>query len=167
MTDREEITIQGLDFSFIPRYSAGHVLTENEASALNQVLGENLRNNFASKVRKAKEEAGEGNTPDTDALQEELDAYAAEYQFGVRKAAAPKDPVEAKARSMARAAISAALRAGGQKVKDFTDEAFANAIDTVMASEKGDEFRQMARMRIEEEKAAANISLAGILTKAA
>ena len=43
----DEITIAGQVFSVPVRYAAGHVLTEGEASALNQTYHENLRNNFA------------------------------------------------------------------------------------------------------------------------
>ena len=47
----DQITIQGQVFRVPLRYKAGDVLKENEAGALNQTYHENLRNNFASKVR--------------------------------------------------------------------------------------------------------------------
>src|SRR4249919_972251 len=75
----EEITIQGQAFRVPIRYSAGHTLSEGEAGALNQTFHENLRNNFAKKVAEGTE-AGVGK----DALQQQLDDYANDYQFGVR-----------------------------------------------------------------------------------
>src|SRR6476646_11844528 len=75
----DEITIQGQVFRVPLRYAAGHTLTEGEASALNQTLHENLRNNFAKKVN----EGTEAGVP-KETLQQQLDDYANDYQFGVR-----------------------------------------------------------------------------------
>jgi hypothetical protein len=75
----DQITIQGQTFRVPIRYAAGHTLTEGEASALNQTLHENLRNNFARKVA----EGSEAGIPQ-ETLQQQLDDYANDYQFGVR-----------------------------------------------------------------------------------
>src|SRR5262245_42373901 len=84
----DQITIKGTVFRVPIRYAAGHVLTEGEAGALNQTLHENLRNNFAKKVADG-QEAG---LP-VDTLQQQLDDYAAEYQFGARAGGVRGDPV--------------------------------------------------------------------------
>ena len=76
VTTMPTITIQKQLFNVPNRYAAGHVLTEGEANALNQTYHENLRNNFAGRVK----EGGDHAT-----LQTELDAYAASYQFGERR----------------------------------------------------------------------------------
>src|SRR5262245_45849295 len=75
----DQITIQGQTFKVPIRYSAGHQLTDGEAGALNQTFHENLRNNFASKVR----DGIEAGVP-VETLQQQLDDYATDYQFGVR-----------------------------------------------------------------------------------
>ena len=62
MSESNTITIQGESFSVDMPYSEGHVCTSTQAGALNQTRAENLRNNFASSVKKAAaaaDEAGE------------------------------------------------------------------------------------------------------------
>jgi hypothetical protein len=83
------LTIAGSVFTVTPRYHAGHVLNEAEASALEQTRRENLRNNLAGK---------EGLT------QEDVDEYAASYEFGVR-GAITVDPVEKMAMALARTKV--------------------------------------------------------------
>ena len=60
-TKFSEITIQGMGFAVPIVYAEGHPLTANQAAALNQVLAENLRNNFASKVKEAVTAAAKAN----------------------------------------------------------------------------------------------------------
>ncbi len=62
------ITIQGANFNAPQPYDEGHVLTVNEASALNQVFAENLRNNFAARIKRSAEE-----TPPKVLTQEDFD----------------------------------------------------------------------------------------------
>ena len=57
----EQIIIQGVTFNVPTPYAEGHVLATNEASALNQLLHENLRNNFASKVKAKRGDDAERN----------------------------------------------------------------------------------------------------------
>lgn len=105
------LTIQGHAFNLDDKYEEGHVLAANEASALNGLRGENLRNNFASTVSKAKETAGEGNEPDWDALQVEFDKIASEYEFGARRGGGRvTDPVQREANRIAREKVEGALR---------------------------------------------------------
>lgn len=118
-TMSDSITIQGFAFAVPVPYAEGHVLTAGEASALNQVFHENLRNNFASKIKKLKEANGEA--IDVEALQADLDAYAKSYQFGVRTTGGTRavtDPVKREAINLAKEAIKAALRSKGKSVKD-------------------------------------------------
>jgi hypothetical protein len=165
MTDREELTIQGLDFTAAPRFAEGHVLTANEANALNQTFFENLRNNFAGRVKKVKEEHGENIESVMDELQGEFDTYAEAYEFGVRKTAAPKDPVTAKALVLAKQAIRTAIQASGAKVKDYTAEAIEEAAANYLKTEAGAELLEVAKARIAEEQAAAKAALASLPMK--
>ena len=74
------------------------VLTAGEASALNQVFHENLRNNFASKIKKLKEANGEA--IGVGLFQADLDDYAKSYQRSVSAppAALAPSPIPSSAR---------------------------------------------------------------------
>ena len=51
---RQRLLIQGVKFTIASPYAEGYKLKPNEASAMNQLLAENIRNNLASTVRNAK-----------------------------------------------------------------------------------------------------------------
>lgn len=138
MSDTDTITIQGHDFTVPVRYAEGHVLKANEAKALNQTYHENLRNNFAGAVKKAKEGLADGAELSEDAiaaLQAELDKYATEYEFNVRTSSGPRtpaDPVEAEALRMARKAVRDAIKAAGGKPADYDDDSIEAAAKQVL-----------------------------------
>jgi hypothetical protein len=115
-TPRAEIVIQGATFLCPQPYAEGHSLNANEASALNQVYAENIRNNLAGKIKKAREADENYVLP-----QEEFDAYASSYEFGVRQASGPRaeqlPPDVREARKIAREKITEALKAKGIIVK--------------------------------------------------
>src|SRR5215471_12844559 len=96
----EQITIAGKTFNAPVRYEEGHELTSGEANALNQTYHENLRNNFAKRVKDAIEAGGY----DQSAIQREFDSYAEKYEFGVRTGGggSTRDPVLAEALAIAR-----------------------------------------------------------------
>lgn len=161
---KDEITIQGIPFEYTNKYAAGHSLNEAEANQLNTVLGENLRNNFASNVKKAKEEAGEGMELSEDTLATLRTAFA-EYEqtyvfAGKRAARAPSDPVKAKARKMARETIEAALRSKGIKPADLAEGKMDELIDAYL--EKHPEVSDEAKRQVEATKAAAADALGGV-----
>jgi hypothetical protein len=105
-TPRSSIVIAGETFTVPQPYGAGHVLTSNEASAMNQVFAENVRNNLASKV-KALKEAG---TFASDVFQGTVDDYTNDYEFGQRTGGGRSgDPVQAEAMSIARDLIRQAI----------------------------------------------------------
>lgn len=115
------ITVAGLTFAAPSPYSAGHVLTETEANVLNQTFAENLRNNFAPKVKKAVEDAGEAGLSETarEALMAEFATYATEYTFGTsggpRGARGPVDPVAVVGTDLAKADVMAQMNKRGLK----------------------------------------------------
>ena len=120
MSNTTPITIQGHTFEAPARYAEGHVCSLNEANTLNQTLAENLRNNFASRLKKAIEasEAEGGPELDLDALRAEFAEYAETYEFnGKRAARAPVDPIEKEATKIAGQMIAEALRAKNIDVK--------------------------------------------------
>jgi hypothetical protein len=138
------ITIAGKPFNVEPRYAEGHVLTANEASALNQTYFENLRNNFATKAKEG-------------ADQDAFDAYVKDYQFGVRSAGGSRDPILAEAMELARDSIKDTLRKAGKKLADFKASAISKAAEKLLAHpEKGPEFKELARQRVEQMRSAAS-----------
>lgn len=140
------ITIQGLDFDVGAPYAAGHVVNENEANALNQTRAENIRNNFASRIKKEVErlkvadstqldlDAPTGENGDQPSLNAQFAAYVGDgegaYQFGVRPASSrePVDPVQKEALVLARQILSDAMKAKGILRKNMTDEQYENAL---------------------------------------
>lgn len=166
-----EITIAGQAFEIADRYSEGHPLTAGEASALNQTFRENIRNNFASKVREAREvldaegkpvegESRELTDADIEALQAQVAEYATQYQFGVRTSGGvrtPTDPVEREAIKLASAAIRDALKKKGAKME--ADEVAALAAQLV---EKNPAFKEAAQARVAAASAVGGASLADL-----
>jgi hypothetical protein len=155
-SEQRRIKVEGLIFNAPAPYKAGHTLDDNEASTLNQTFAENLRNNFAKKVKAAKEEAAKngGEFPADgeaapDDLQTEFTTYASDYKFGTRAAggggesALPRDPVEREAYIMARDLIRAHAKSKGIKVDA---EQIAGLIPGILA--KRPEIREEAQRRV-------------------
>jgi hypothetical protein len=128
MTKTRDITIQGVIFTVSTPFEAGHVVTEAEAAALNQTRCENIRNNMATKVKAAQKELPEGETALSEEtlaeLAAEVAAYDAEYEFSMASAGGgskPKDPIEAEAVKLAKAAIAGQLKSKGTTVKAYLE----------------------------------------------
>lgn len=117
-TPKTSIMIAGENFNVPQPYTAGHVLTANEAGSLNQTYAENVRNNMAGKV-KALKDAG---TFAADVFQGTVDDYCDTYEFGQRTGGGRSgDPVKTEAmaitRDLVRQAISKAAAADSTKPK--------------------------------------------------
>jgi hypothetical protein len=129
----EDVTIAGEVFKIDTPYAEGHTCTAGEASALNQTRQENLRNNFAKKVKDAKE-AG---TFDLAAFQTQLDEYAAQYEFGVRQGGGgvrgPADPVKREALNIAVAWLVERLKAKGKTIGPKGDHTMAQVRESAPA----------------------------------
>lgn len=155
----EQITIQGVEFTAPVLYFEGHVLTENEAGVLNQTLHENLRNNFAGRVKAAKEEAEKNGTEiDLGSLHSAFAEYAAGYQFGVRRPGSSpvsRDPVWNRAMVLARQIVRSAIKAKGLNVKDYSDRIDGLAEKFLNENPKGGEVVEQARIAVEAERAVA------------
>lgn len=168
-TSTGEIQIQGHTFTYSTPYVAGAcTLSEGEANQLNSVRGENLRNNFASKVKDAKAEAvkarGEGaelTEEEIAGLVSEFASYDSQYQFaGKRISRGPADPVKAKARKMARETIEGALRAKNIKPSELADGKMDELIDKYLDAHP--EVTEEARAQVEKIKAEASAALEGV-----
>lgn len=158
-TPRDEITIAGETFSVPQPYAEGHVLTANEAGALNQVFAENVRNNLASKVKEAKEAGA------FDALefQATVDAYTSSYEFGVRSGGGGRvgDPVQAEALDIARDIVRDSLRKKGYKLADVKAAQITELAKGVLAkgNATSEAILEQARQRVEARRAIADIEL--------
>lgn len=164
---QKSITIQGLEFPVATPYSAGHVVTEAEAKALNQVRLENIRNNTAAAIAKLKDEKGvkdaEGKFVELPAeAMAEATALVAEYDAGyvftlasVGSGKRVTDPIEAEAKKLAKAAIKAKLAGEGRSLNSVDSEKLAAAIAKVAESEAiQKEARRIVKARAESAKGA-------------
>lgn len=120
-TSRKNIIIKKVEYTIAQPFAEGHVCTANEANALNQLLSENVRNNFAPKVEKS----------EVAPTQEDLDNYVAGYQFGVRSVSS-SDPVEKVMRQLVGRKLIEALKARGKNKSSLSSEEFKNAIDAAV-----------------------------------
>lgn len=156
----EQITIAEKTFSVPVRYEEGHELTAGEASALNQTYHENIRNNLAKKV---KEQVAAG-AFDQAAFQATVDAYAAEYQFGVRTpgTGVTRDPVMAEAMRIAKKQIAELLKKSGKKVGDYEVEAINKAAKAML--DKSPEIMDLAKQRVAEQQSLASADLGDLLS---
>lgn len=143
------ITIQGLEFNVDYPYTSGDiVLTAGEASALNQTRAENLRNNFAARIKAMIEEYREANklpdeeeiassVLDKDTLDKEFTEYMGNYEFGVRQLGGggriPMDPVEREAWKISELKVKEALRASNVKLTSVSKEKMSELIEAVIA----------------------------------
>lgn len=156
----EQITIAESLFNVPVRYEEGHELTAGEASALNQTYHENIRNNLAKKVKEAKE-AG---TFDVAAFQATVDAYAAEYQFGVRTAGtgATRDPVMAEAMRIAKKQLAELIKKSGKKMTDYETSAINESAKKLL--DRTPEIMELAKQRVAEQQALASSDLGDLLS---
>jgi hypothetical protein len=139
-TPTHDITVAGMIFAAPAPYTEGHTLTANEAAVLNQTLAENLRNNFASQVKKAVDAAAvEGAEPvDEAALSEAFTTYVAGYEFGVRRTGSgggrvTLDPIDREALKLAIEKVKAAIKAKGIVLKDVPNEVIRVKAEEVLA----------------------------------
>jgi len=156
----DQITIQGKPFRVPVRYAAGHVLNEGEASALNQTLHENLRNNFAKKVN----EGVEAGLPD-ETLQQQLDDYASDYQFGVRTGGGGfrGDPVLTLAMNVAREFVRQAIKTKGLNQDDWPASKISTAAKALLDSQgENGKIVATARKQVEAEREAAKEAMASV-----
>lgn len=150
MAEYNTITIQEKSFRVPYRYKEGDVLKANEANALNQTFHENLRNNFASKVR----EGVESGVSD-EVLQQQLDDYAADYSFGTRTGGGGfrGDPVRTAAMAYARDVIRTKAR---EKQIDLDASQITKAATTLLDSQgPNGKIMQLAKAQVEAQKQAA------------
>jgi hypothetical protein len=154
-----KLEISGMFFPTPIRYSEGHVLTQTEAVALDQVRRENLRNIFAKKVKKAQEGTV---TPEVEAaLTAEFSTLEASYTFTKTKLQSALDPIEKKAWDIASEMATAALQAQKISKSQLAAGVFDDFVQRVL--DQKPEIMEEARNQIENaRRLAGSISLAGL-----
>lgn len=146
--ERQELTIAKHSFTVMDKFEEGHELTAGEASALNQTLRENVRNNLSKKES---------------LTQEQVDAYAAEYEFGVRTAGAggrTSDPVMSEYLRMAKAKIKDLLKSKGKKADA---EQINVAAKNLLDKDLGKQLWALAQQRVAEQQSLAADALDDIV----
>ena len=134
----KEITVQGIVVSVSAPYAAGHVITEAEAKALNQVRAENIANNVRKAISDMIEAAG-GKDALTDEQKAQAQALVAEkdagYVFSMASVGGgrePVDPLAKECRAVARAWLTAKLKEKGLTQKSYAEangeDAFASKV---------------------------------------
>jgi len=117
-TPRVPVTIQKQVFQLPQPFSVGDVLDENMTRALNQVFCENIRNNQAKAVSD-----GIAAGKSVEELQADIDAYMADYDFGVRRLGGRGgDPIMIQALSIAKERIKNGMKKKGIVLKTVSTE---------------------------------------------
>jgi len=152
--------INRYDFTIPSRYLPGHILTEGEAKALNQLMMENIRNNVAPWVKAAEADApGGALTLDRHvALQLRIYDYACNYQFLVRSRARPISAIEAAINELASAEAEAW---GTRRSLGPEDPAVQTHYHQLLTSP---EIRNRARLVVAERTRVTNSTLAEIFS---
>ena len=124
----KEITVQGIVVSVAAPYAAGHVVTEAEAKALNQVRAENIGNNVRKAINELIESVG-GKENITDEIKAKAQALVAEkdasYEFTLASVGGgrePLDPLTKECRAVAKAYITAKIKEAGMTLKAYAEK---------------------------------------------
>jgi hypothetical protein len=155
------VTIQGYQFDVPPAgLVVGDPKTENEVHVLEQVRIENIRNNFAPKIKKLLNGSETLTEEQLATARQEVAAYANEYKFGQRKAGGGAtrvtDPVEREVIRLGREDIQAAYFARhGERLKSVPQEALDNLFNA-----KRDEYVKRARRNLADRQRAGEEVLA-------
>lgn len=158
------VTISGLVFELNDPFKEGHIMTDNEAKALNKAYHDGVRNSASGKTRSLREEG-----KNESEIRNTIDAFIDNYRFGARTViGADKksriDPVEAEARLIARDKINSKLRDRGEKIRGRKAEIEA-LVDGLLA--KYPEIYDAARNRINAAQSVAMTELDDIMNNAA
>jgi len=147
------ITIQGVEVSVSSPYAAGHVVTDAEARALNQVRAENIGNNLRKQVKDMLAEEGADPATVKDLFQPIVTEYDASYEFTLASvgggSTAKLSPVEKEARRIARELIGDKLKEMGVTQKAYAEENGEDALKIKIA--------EVAEMEAVLAKAAENL----------
>jgi hypothetical protein len=120
---RLSIVINQHTFTLPRSFSAGHVLSDDEAYALNQVLIENIRNNVRAMVARITGPDGYVSASEQEVLQDRINRYVLEYRFRSRTKNRMRSAVEIAIDELARNEAELAASHSGIELNspDFQD----------------------------------------------
>ena len=118
-----DITIQGLVFPARQIFDEGHILSAVEAGVMNQTRDENLRNNYAAKIKATMKDekvdsVGALNKEALTQLQSNFPTFEEAYEFGSRGGAREVDPERKQAILLATDSVKKALQKKGMTLRD-------------------------------------------------
>jgi len=154
-----DITIQGLIFPARQIFDEGHTLTAVEAGVMNQTRDENLRNNYAAKIKSvlkdAKVEKIDDLSPELKAdLLAKFPEFEEGYEFGSRGGAREVDPVKKQAMLFATDSVKKALMKKGHKLSEVGVDKIREMAEA--AVEKYPKFMEKAASVVEARQNAAS-----------
>jgi hypothetical protein len=153
-------TIAGNKFevpeAVLAKFTVGYTLaTEGEASTMRQVLVENLRNNFANKVKKELNGSDTLSDEAAQRLQAEFNEYANSYSFGVRAVGTGSgritDPLEREMLKLAKDDIAKAFYA--KHKERLKGEQLTEAATKLLEARHDDYAKRAKRILTERERA--------------
>lgn len=158
------ITIQGHRFEIkTPPFVAGPIeLSEGMAHTLTQTRAENLRNNFANKVKAALNGDSELSPEQLERLQADFDAYADKYEFGVRQAGSGRTPIDPVEKEMLKLAKDDIAKAYFAKYAEKATKEVLNENSEKLLELKGDAYRKRAVAIMKQREAAGDADLAAL-----
>jgi hypothetical protein len=161
------ITIQGYKFEVpegaLANIAVGYTLQdEGEAAALRQTKVENLRNNFATKVKAAMNGSTELAPEALSELQSAFATYATEYKFGVRAAGEPKQKLDPITREMLKLAKSDFIAAYKAKYDETPDKDLVNERAEQLLEKRRDDLMKRARAILKQRESAGNETLEAV-----
>lgn len=140
------VTIQGYQFDIPPAgLVAGEPKTPEEVAVLEQVRVENIRNNFAAKIKKLLNGSETLSDEQLAQARQEVANYATQYKFGHRAASTPRvtDPVEREVIRLAKEDISAAYFAKhGERLKA---EQLSQVVERLLEARRDDYVKRARR----------------------
>jgi len=162
----KEITVQGIIVTVSAPYAAGHVVTEAEAKALNQVRAENVANNVRKAVTDMIAAAG-GKDNITDELRANAQALVAEkdaaYQFTMSSAGGGREPVDPLAKeclAVASAWLTSKLKEAGLTKKAYAEQNGETAFaDKAAVLAEHPEIVKLAKKNLAAREGLASISI--------
>lgn len=162
----KEITVQGIVVSVAAPYQAGHVVTEAEAKALNQVRAENIGNNVRKAIQELIDAAGgkEAITEETKAQAQALVAEKdANYEFTLASVGGgrePVDPLTKECRAVAKAFLMGKLKEAGYTLKSYAEKNGEDAFQSkVVELSEHPEIVKVAKKNLATREGLASISL--------
>lgn len=163
------IRISQYTFELSDPFSAGHSLAENEASALNALRAENIRNAISRIITRETGNGGEGRLLSSEALsrvQAEAERYDAEYVFGSKRAYTRSTRLETLAREIARPIALAEIRRLAESLdsRDQMYDVSAEKVEALIAEiSRREPVLVEARLRLEEEMHVTSEALESLL----